>query len=68
MLNKDQVEGKWNKAKGALKEKAGAILDDEKLESEGAAENSAGVIQEGYGKARNALGETVKNIGKKIGA
>ncbi len=65
-MNKDQIEGKFKKAKGAVKEKTGELLGDRELESEGAAERGAGRAQEVYGKVRQVAGEAVKDLGKKI--
>jgi uncharacterized protein YjbJ (UPF0337 family) len=65
-MNKDQIEGKFKKAKGAVKEKMGELLGDRELESEGASERGAGRAQEVYGKARQVAGEAVKDLGKKI--
>ena len=65
--NKDEVEGKFDQAKGAIKENVGDAIDDEKMQSEGAAERAGGNIQEGFGTARRKVGETIEDIGDKIG-
>jgi uncharacterized protein YjbJ (UPF0337 family) len=65
-VNKDQIEGKVKKAKGAVKEKTGKLLGDRELESEGAAERGAGRVQEVYGQVRHVVGKAVRNLGKKI--
>lgn len=65
-MNKDQIEGKAKKTKGAVKEKTGKLLGDRGLESEGAAERDAGRAQEVYGKVRHVVGKAVRNLGKKI--
>ena len=64
--NKDEVEGKFDQAKGAVKENVGDAIDDEKMQSEGAAERAGGNIQEGFGTARRKVGETIEDIGDKI--
>lgn len=64
--NKDEVEGKFDQAKGAIKENVGDAIDDEKMQSEGAAERAGGNIQEGFGTARRKVGETIEDIGDKI--
>ena len=71
--NKDEVEGKWEQAKGWVKDKAGEVTNDRELEAEGEAQNAAGKGQESWGKLKSgvgdavdAIGEAVSNAGKKI--
>ena len=64
--NKDEVEGKFDQAKGAIKENVGDAIDDERMQSEGAAERAGGNIQEGFGTARRKVGETIEDIGDKV--
>lgn len=64
--NKDEVEGKWDQAKGAVKENVGRAIDDEEMEAEGQADRASGNIQEGYGEAKRKVGETIEDIGDKI--
>ena len=65
--NKDEVEGKFDQAKGAIKENVGDAIDDERMQSEGAAERAGGHVQEGFGTARRKVGETIEDIGNKVG-
>jgi len=54
---KDQAEGKFHKVKGKLKEIAGELSDNPKLEAEGAAEKIAGKVQEKVGQVKKVLGK-----------
>ncbi len=65
--NSDEVEGKFDQAKGAVKENVGRAINDEEMEAEGAADRAKGNIQEGYGEARREVGETIKDVGDKVG-
>ncbi len=65
--NKDEIEGKWDQAKGAVKENVGRAIDDEQMEAEGQADRASGNVQEGFGTARRKVGETIEDIGDKIG-
>ncbi len=65
--NSDEIEGKFDQAKGAIKENVGDAVDDERMQSEGAAERAGGNIQEGFGTARRKVGETIEDIGNAIG-
>ena len=64
--NKDEIEGKWDQAKGKTKEVVGRALDDEELEAEGGADRLGGKAQEGFGKAKRKVGEAVEDIGDAI--
>ena len=64
--NKDEVEGKWDQAKGAVKENVGRAINDTELETEGQADRAKGNIQEGFGTARRKVGETIEDIGDDI--
>ena len=45
--NKDELEGKFDQAKGKTKETIGRAIDDRDLESEGQVDNAGGKVQEG---------------------
>jgi uncharacterized protein YjbJ (UPF0337 family) len=52
---KDQVEGKFHEVKGTLKETAGKLSDNPKLEGEGTGERIAGKVQEKIGQLKKVL-------------
>jgi uncharacterized protein YjbJ (UPF0337 family) len=60
-MNKDQVNGRAETAKGNVKEAAGKIVGNERLASEGRAEQAAGKVQSTVGDVKNDVGNTVKN-------
>lgn len=64
--NKDELEGKWDKAKGNVKENIGRATNNPDLEAEGQADQAGGNVQEGFGKARRKVGETIEDIGDEI--
>ena len=64
--NRDEVEGKWDQAKGKTKEVVGRAIDDPDLEAEGNADRIGGKAEEGFGKARRKVGEAVEDIGDAI--
>lgn len=64
--NRDEMEGKLDQAKGAVKENVGKALNDRDLETEGAADRAGGNVQEGFGTARRKVGEAVEDIGDAI--
>jgi uncharacterized protein YjbJ (UPF0337 family) len=65
--NRDEVEGKFDQAKGAIKDKVGEATGDRQLESEGEADRAGGKMQEGFGTARRKVGEAIDDIGDAIG-
>lgn len=64
--NKDEIEGKWEQAKGWVKDKAGEVTNDPKLEAEGEAQNAAGDAQETWGKVKRGVGDAVEAVGDAI--
>ena len=64
--NKDEVEGKFDQAKGGVKETIGRVTNDRDLEAEGQADRAGGNIQEGFGTAKRKVGEAVEDIGDAI--
>jgi uncharacterized protein YjbJ (UPF0337 family) len=58
-MNKDRIEGSAEQAKGKVKEVAGKVTGDAKLESEGKAQKIAGKVQNTIGGMKDALKEAV---------
>jgi uncharacterized protein YjbJ (UPF0337 family) len=67
MWNRDEVRGKADQLKGRVKEALGDLNNDERLRSEGQAEQGAGMVEESFGKARRKVGSAIKDLGKKVG-
>jgi uncharacterized protein YjbJ (UPF0337 family) len=65
-MNKDEIRGKAEKAKGYVKDKAGEVLNDPDLEAEGEVEQGKGELREGYGKAKRKVGEAVDDIADEL--
>jgi uncharacterized protein YjbJ (UPF0337 family) len=53
----DEVEGKYHKAKGKIKETSGELIGDRDLEAEGSAEKTEGEIQEKKGQIKKVFGK-----------
>ena len=64
--NKDEVEGKFDQAKGSLKENVGRAVGDRDMEAEGTADRAEGNIQEGFGTAKRKVGDAIKDVGDAI--
>lgn len=64
--NEDEVEGKWEQAKGWVKDKAGEVSGDRELEAEGEADRAEGKTQEAWGEVKSGVGDAIKGIGDAI--
>ncbi|MEJ8820786.1 CsbD family protein [Variovorax humicola] len=65
-MNKDQVAGRVEDAKGKIKEVTGKVTGSEKLQSEGIADQAAGKVQSGYGDAKEKLKDSIKSGADKL--
>lgn len=54
-MDKDRIAGSANQAKGAIKEAAGKVTGDAKLEAEGKSDKFAGKVQNAVGGMKDAL-------------
>jgi uncharacterized protein YjbJ (UPF0337 family) len=64
--NTEEVKGKFEAAKGALKEDVGHVLDDPLMERQGAAERNAGNVRQQVGKIKRKVGEAIEGIGESV--
>ncbi|RZL90789.1 MAG: CsbD family protein [Variovorax sp.] len=59
-MNKDQVKGTLEKAKGSVKEAVGKAVGNEKLQAEGSADKVAGAVQKKVGDVKDAVNTVTK--------
>jgi uncharacterized protein YjbJ (UPF0337 family) len=64
--NKDEIEGKVEKAKGSIKNTVGGATGDREMEAEGEAEHTEGAAQETWGKFKHGVGDAVNAVGDAI--
>jgi uncharacterized protein YjbJ (UPF0337 family) len=55
IMNKDQVQGRATQAKGDVKEGAGKLVGNQKLQGEGLVDQAKGKTQAGYGDAKEKV-------------
>lgn len=60
-MNKDRIEGSLEQAKGKVKEVAGKVTGDTKLETEGKADQIKGKVQNTIGGMKDTLKEAIDN-------
>lgn len=58
-MNKDRIEGSAQQAKGKVKEVAGKVTGDSKLETEGKADQVAGKVKNTIGGLKDTIKEGV---------
>ena len=59
-MNKDQVKGTLEKAKGSVKQAVGKAVGNERLQTEGAADKTAGSVQKKVGDVKQAADTVLK--------
>lgn len=65
-MNKDELDGKVDRLKGEIKQGVGKMTDDQALHDEGVADEAAGRVEEGFGKARRKVGDAIHDVAHKI--
>lgn len=60
-MHKDQIKGAAKDAAGSIKQAAGKVTGDERLEAEGTADRISGKIQQGVGNLKDAARDALKN-------
>jgi len=59
-MDKLEWEGKWNRIKGAVKQKYGEWFDDDRVFAEGKFDEIVGKIQERSGRAREDVEREIR--------
>ena len=65
-MNRDELDGKTDQVKGKAKQAWGDVTDNERLHDEGVADEASGEVQDGVGRARRKVGETIEDIGEDL--
>lgn len=58
-MNWDQVKGNWNEVKGKARAQWGDLTDDELEQAKGERDQLVGLVQQKYGKTKEAAREEV---------
>ncbi len=65
-MNKDQVAGRAEEAKGKVKEAIGNVTGSEKLQNEGLADQASGQVQSSYGDGKEKVKDAIKSGADKL--
>ena len=60
-MNKDRIEGSVEQGKGKIKEVAGKVTGDTKLEAEGKVDQTAGKVKNTIGGIKDTVKESVED-------
>jgi uncharacterized protein YjbJ (UPF0337 family) len=60
-MHRDEMKGAGKDAKGQIKEAAGKVTGDERLEAEGQTDQAAGKVQKGVGNLKDAARDVLKH-------
>ena len=66
IFNRDEAEGKWEQAKGTVKDKVGELTGDRDLEAEGEVQHAEGEVQEGWGGVKRGVANAVEDVADAI--
>ena len=61
-MNKDQVEGRIDQVKGAIKEATGKVVGNDHLKAEGHADKIVGKVQADVGDAKETIKDAVNKF------
>ena len=61
-MNKNQVAGRLEEVKGAIKEATGKVIGSDKLKAEGQADKIVGKVQANLGDAKEKAKDAVKKF------
>jgi len=64
-MNQDQMKGRGKEVKGNIKEAAGKALGNERMTTEGQAEQVEGKVQKTYGDVKHDVGQAIDKADRK---
>ena len=66
MWNKNERDGKFDQAKGRVKQAVGDLTGDKKLKAEGQMDEAGGKAEEAVGQIKREAGTAIENVGKSV--
>lgn len=65
-MDEDRIKGSAGDIGGKVKDAAGGLLGDNKMQAEGKADQVSGQLQNAYGSAKDTLREGADSIGEQV--
>ena len=62
IVNKDEIKGKYEQAKGKIKDKVGEATGNRRMEAEGESENAGGKTRESWGKVKRHVSNAIDDV------
>ena len=66
MWNKDERDGKIDRAKGKVKQVVGGLMHDDDLKVEGQRDEAVGNVEETVGRVRRKAGKVIEKVKKAV--
>jgi len=65
-MDEDRIKGSATDIGGKVKDAAGGLLGDNKMQTEGKVDQASGQLQNAYGSAKDSLSEGVDTLGAQV--
>lgn len=65
-MDEDRIKGSASDIGGKVKDAAGGLLGDNKMQAEGKADQVSGQLQNAYGSAKDAVSEGAETLGTQV--
>ena len=65
-MDEDRIKGSATDIGGKVKDAAGGLLGDNKMQAEGKVDQVSGQLQNAYGSAKDSLSEGVDTLGAQV--
>lgn len=65
-MDEDRIKGSASDIGGKVKDAAGGLLGDNKMQAEGKADQVSGQLQNAYGSAKDTLRESADTLGEQV--
>jgi len=62
IINNDEIKGKYEQAKGTVKDKFGEATGNEELEAEGEVQHAEGEVQETWGETKRKVSDVIEDV------
>lgn len=63
-MNEDQVKGRGDQVKGSVKDAAGKLVGNERLQAEGKLDKAGGKVKATYGDVKEDAKDVAKDVSK----
>ena len=65
-MNRDRIEGQWQRVKGKVREQWGRLTDDDLAVIAGKRDQLAGLLQQRYGATRDEIDRQIREFESRV--